>query len=91
MRAQTAAVPARLFQRVRHRAPIAGALFGVNETIPGRNHVAILSHALWNAIFRWERSDALGATIRINGVPYTVTGIMPRDSPCQETRRFGYR
>ena len=76
MRAQTAEVSPDYFS-VFGTAPIAGAPFGVNETIPGRNHVAILSHALWNQYFAGSL-DALGATIRINGVPYTVTGIMPQ-------------
>ncbi len=57
-------------------APIAGGPFGENETIPGRNHVAILSHSLWKQYFDAKLS-ALGATIRINGIPYTVTGVMP--------------
>ncbi len=75
MRAQTAEVSPDYFS-VFGAAPIAGAPFGVNETIPGRNHVAILSHALWKQYFAGSL-DALGATIRINGVPYTVNGIMP--------------
>jgi putative ABC transport system permease protein len=56
--------------------PIVGAGFGRDETPPGEEHVAILSYAFWRRNFN-ASSSALGATIRINGEPYVVTGVMP--------------
>jgi putative ABC transport system permease protein len=56
--------------------PIAGAGFRTGETLASENHVAILSHAFWHRNFNSSPS-ALGATIRINGESYVVTGVMP--------------
>jgi putative ABC transport system permease protein len=56
--------------------PIAGAGFPSDETRASENHVAILSYAFWRRNFSASLS-ALGATIRINGEPYLVTGVMP--------------
>jgi putative ABC transport system permease protein len=56
--------------------PLAGRVFGDNDTVPGRNQVAILSYAFWQRNFNSSFS-AIGATIRINGLTYVVTGVMP--------------
>ena len=42
------------FSHVRRRNQLREALFDENETIPGRNHVAILSHAFLAAEFQFE-------------------------------------
>jgi putative ABC transport system permease protein len=56
--------------------PIAGAGFGTDEMRGSENRIAILSYAFWRRNFN-ASSSALGATIRINGQPYVVTGVMP--------------
>jgi putative ABC transport system permease protein len=56
--------------------PIAGSGFRTDETHASENHVAILSYAFWRRNFSASLS-ALGATIRINGETYVVTGVMP--------------
>jgi putative ABC transport system permease protein len=56
--------------------PIAGAEFPTDETHGSENHVAILSYSFWRRNFN-ASSSALGATIRINGETYVVTGVMP--------------
>ena len=56
--------------------PLAGNIFEENDRLPGRNHIAILSHRFWQHNFS-SNSSALGAAIRINGEDYVVTGIMP--------------
>jgi predicted permease len=53
-----------------------GRTFAANEDQPGRDHVAILSHELWERQFG---SDPLvvGRTIRLNRENYSVIGVMP--------------
>src|SRR5580765_7792980 len=56
-----------------------GRTFTDDEDQPGRNHVAILSHALWASQFGADR-QLVGATIRLDGDPYTVIGVLPEGS-----------
>jgi len=51
-----------------------GRTFLPDEEVPGNDHVAILTHALWQSRFA---SDAaiLGKTMTIDGAAYTVVGI----------------
>jgi putative ABC transport system permease protein len=53
-----------------------GRTFAADEDQPGRDHVAILSHELWERQFG---SDPLvvGRTIRLNRENYSVIGVMP--------------
>jgi putative ABC transport system permease protein len=46
-----------------------GRTFTDDEDQPGRNHVAILSHALWASQFGADR-QLVGGTIRLDGDPY---------------------
>jgi predicted permease len=63
------------FFRVIQTSPQLGRGFTEDEGEIGRNHVIILSHGLSRAIFG-ER-EALGQTVRIDGEPRTVVGVMP--------------
>ncbi len=54
-----------------------GRGFSAAEGEPGNNHKVILSHGLWQERFG-GRADALGATLRIQGEPYEIVGVMPR-------------
>lgn len=47
------------------------------EDIRSREPVAIISHRLWQSRFGGDES-VVGSTIRINGSPYTLIGIMPK-------------
>jgi putative ABC transport system permease protein len=57
-------------------SPQQGRTFSDGEDQPGRDHVVILSHELWEQ--RFGSSDSLiGRTIRLNRENYTVIGVMP--------------
>jgi putative ABC transport system permease protein len=57
--------------------PIAGRDFSSDERRLGTaSGVTIVSHAIWQARFA-GRADAIGATVRLDGRPFTVIGVMP--------------
>lgn len=62
--------------------PQIGRAFGPTDNEPGSNHLAILSHTLWNRRFGGD-PDVVGETITIGGVPKTVVGVFtePTDAP----------
>ncbi len=58
-------------------APAYGRVFGADEDRPGHEQVVVLSYRLWERRFGADRA-ILGREIRLNGLPYTVIGVMPR-------------
>jgi putative ABC transport system permease protein len=56
--------------------PIAGRVFTPDEDRPGHSQVAVISERLWRTHFHPD-SASVGQTIRMNGLPYTVIGVMP--------------
>ena len=56
--------------------PERGRTFSAGEDQPGKDHVVLLSHQLWQNSFASDDS-IVGRTIRINRENYTVVGIMP--------------
>jgi putative ABC transport system permease protein len=62
-----------------------GRTFVAGDDQPGQDHVVVVSHALWVDQFG---SDAalIGRSIRLDGEPYTVIGVMPANGPFA---RFG--
>jgi predicted permease len=46
------------------------------DTVPNRDAVVVLSHALWQRRFGWDRS-ILDKPVVLNGLRYTVVGVMP--------------
>jgi putative ABC transport system permease protein len=56
--------------------PQLGRNFLPEEAQPGRDHEVILSYPIWRRVFAGN-PKIVGSTIRIDGTPYSVVGIMP--------------
>jgi putative ABC transport system permease protein len=57
--------------------PLVGRWFVTPEGSPGRTDVAVLSYGLWQRRFSADRG-IVGQTIRLDGKPHMVVGVMPR-------------
>jgi putative ABC transport system permease protein len=56
--------------------PIAGRVFTRDEDRPGHSQVAVISDRLWSTHFHRD-SAIVGQMIHMNGLTYTVIGVMP--------------
>jgi putative ABC transport system permease protein len=56
--------------------PFLGRNFRRGEDTPSGDRVAILAYSTWHDRYNADR-NILGKPIRVNGVPYSVVGIMP--------------
>jgi predicted permease len=68
--------------------PYLGRTFVDGDDQPGRERIAVLSHALWQRRFGGDRS-IIGRTIVLDGRDYVVVGVMPagfRFAPFWQTR-----
>lgn len=72
---QSAAVTPEYFN-VLQVSPLLGRVFAAGDDQPGRNHIVILSHQLWDREFGSDPS-IVGRVVRLNREDYTVTGVMP--------------
>ena len=59
-------------------SPAAGRLLAISDDDPGAERVIVLSHALWRSRFGAD-SGILGRQLQLNGEPWTVVGVLPRD------------
>jgi len=57
-------------------APAMGRDFRPGEDQPGKDHVVILMNRLWKRRFGAD-PNIIGRSIRVNGEPYTVIGVLP--------------
>lgn len=57
-------------------APLLGRGFTRADAEPGQDRTAVISFAFWQRQLAGA-ADAVNRTIRINGEPYTVVGVMP--------------
>jgi len=55
---------------------IAGRTFAAGEDRAGKNDIAVLSYEAWQRDFG-GRASAIGQTVRLDGSPYTLIGVMP--------------
>ena len=64
------------FFRILGVAPLTGRDFATADNRPGAEKIAIISYELWQRDFGGGR-DVVGKSVRINGKPATVIGVMP--------------
>jgi putative ABC transport system permease protein len=57
--------------------PLLGRTFTESEDTPGHDSVAVISEGLWRTRFHQDPA-IVGRSIRVNGVPLTVVGVMPK-------------
>ena len=75
VRLDTAEVSASLFDLLGVPA-MRGRTFQADENQPGRTHVALLSHELWQQRFGGDEA-VVGHQVTLDGVSYEVVGVMP--------------
>ncbi|MFC1544474.1 ABC transporter permease, partial [Gemmatimonadota bacterium] len=56
--------------------PLMGRVFTDEERLPEAASVIVLSYRVWQARFGGD-PEILGSTVRVNGLPTTVIGVMP--------------
>ncbi|HYT69069.1 MAG TPA: ABC transporter permease [Vicinamibacterales bacterium] len=56
--------------------PMLGRVFREEEATIGADHVVLLSEPYWRQLFDGN-PGAVGRTLRINGAPYTIVGVLP--------------
>jgi predicted permease len=66
------------FFRLLRVAPAIGRVFTEEEGEPGNDKKVVLSYALWQTQFGGA-PDAIGKDIRLDGQPYQVVGVMPKN------------
>ncbi len=59
------------------RTPLIGRTLQPEDHVPGKSHVVVLSHGLWQRRFGGS-PDVLGRSLTLDGRPSTVVGVMPR-------------
>jgi len=97
MTLSSAGTPERLFigsvtsslMRVLRARPLLGRTFLDSDDRPGAPSVLVLGFDLWQRRFGGS-SEVVGQVVRLDGQPYTVIGVMPRDFafPTRETEAW---
>jgi len=60
-------------------APVLGRVFRADEdTVPGRDLVAVISYQMWDREFARDRA-VIGHEVRVNGSDFTIIGVAPKD------------
>src|SRR5580704_14070574 len=68
-------------------APLMGRTFVEQDDTPNANHVVVLSAEAWRRYFGGDRG-ILGRSITLNGVSYTVIGVLPTGGAYPTTGEF---
>jgi len=71
--------PLQLFQALGIHTML-GRLFTDDEGLEGRNHVALISQRFWQSHYGRD-PKILSRTITINGIPYSIVGVLPEPVP----------
>src|ERR1035438_7568131 len=58
-------------------SPVIGRAFAQGEDVRGRDGGVVIGYGLWQELFGGDQK-ALGSTIRVDGVPYTIVGVAPQ-------------
>ena len=66
------------FLRLLQVQPLRGRLFTDEDGQEGKTHKAVLTYASWQQWFGGQ-DEAIGRDVRINGEPFTVVGVLPRE------------
>jgi predicted permease len=56
--------------------PLLGRTIQAGEDVPGGDRVAVLGYGMWQRRFGSD-SSIIGTSLRANGVPFTIVGVMP--------------
>lgn len=67
--------------------PFMGRYFMPEEGVAGRDHVAIITHKLWQGYFASD-PNIIGKQIHLNGEVYTVIGVQPVGQPDRLARQI---
>ena len=68
-------ITANAFELLRVR-PVLGRTFRRGEDVPGAEPVIVIGHTLWQSRYG-GRASVIGETVRVNGAPATIVGVMP--------------
>lgn len=60
--------------------PFMGRYVLPEEAVPGKDHVVIITHKLWQRYFAGD-PNILNKQVHLNGQPYTVIGVQPPGQP----------
>ena len=74
-RVRSAQVTGNLFGMLRVNA-VLGRTIGMADAEPGSSPVAVIGYDVWQDRYRGQE-DVLGRTVRVNGTPHTIVGVMP--------------
>lgn len=88
-RLNTGRVSAGYFEVFGARAAL-GRTFAAEDEQPGRERVVVLSHRTWRSVFGAD-PGVLGSTIELDGLPFTVIGVMPGGSAFDRGRTDVWR
>ena len=66
------------FFRLLGYQPLFGREFELDDELPGRNEVVVLSHGLWMRRFDGDAS-IIGRSVRLSGRTFRVVGVLPPD------------
>ena len=79
-------ISASLFQQL-GITPELGRAFTADEDQHGRDHVLVLSHALWVSNFQSDR-NVIGRKVLLDGLPYEVIGVLATETVMPKLREL---